>query len=120
MKKNETRTRFGPSPTGAMHIGNLRTALYAFLLARKNDGKFIVRIEDTDRERHEKGSIKKIIDALQWVGIEIDEGVYYDKNGKVVEKGECGPYFQSKRLDIYKKYIDVLIEKSYAYHCFLF
>lgn len=113
----ECRLRFAPSPTGFVHIGSLRTALYNYLFARKNNGKFILRIEDTDQTRFVKGSIENLIDSLEWAGIEYDEGVFVE-NGEVVEKGEYGPYIQSKRLDIYKGYVDELIEKEEAYYCF--
>ena len=114
---SECRLRFAPSPTGFVHIGSLRTALYNFLYARKNNGKFILRIEDTDQTRYVKGSIENLIESLEWAGIEYDEGVFLE-DGEVVEKGEYGPYIQSKRLDIYKKYVDELIEKEEGYHCF--
>lgn len=113
----ECRLRFAPSPTGFVHIGSLRTALYNYLFAKKNNGKFILRIEDTDQTRFVKGSIENLIDSLEWAGIEYDEGVFVE-NGEVVEKGEYGPYIQSKRLDIYKGYVDELIEKEEAYYCF--
>ncbi len=92
-------TRFAPSPTGFLHVGSLRTAIYAWLWARKNNGTFILRIEDTDKEREVAGSIKHIIESLGWLNID------YDK----------GPYKQSERLDIYKKYALKLIEKGCAY-----
>ena len=114
----EIRTRFAPSPTGAMHIGNLRTALYAYLIAKKNKGSFLVRIEDTDQTRYIEGSIEKIMQALEWSGIKNNEGVMLNKQNKTTEKGDFGPYFQSKRLDIYKEYIEKLIENGHAYYCF--
>lgn len=100
-------TRFAPSPTGFMHVGGVRTALFAYLFARKHNGKFILRIEDTDKEREVEGSIEHIIKSLNWLGIDYDEGP--DK------PGENGPYIQSKRLEIYRKYADKLIEKGLAY-----
>lgn len=114
----EVRTRFAPSPTGSVHVGNLRTALYAFLLARKENGKFLLRVEDTDQKRFVDGSLEKILDALEWGGIKIDEGVKYGENKEVIEEGEYGPYFQSKRLEIYQKYIKQLLDSGHAYHCF--
>lgn len=114
---SDIRVRFAPSPTGFLHIGGLRTALYNYLFARKNNGKFILRIEDTDRTRYVDGAIENLIDSLHWAGIEYDEGVFVE-DGKIVEKGEDGPYTQSQRLDIYKKYVDELIEKGMAYYCF--
>lgn len=109
--------RFAPSPTGYLHIGGLRTALYNYLYARHTGGKFILRIEDTDRERYVEGAIENLIASLKWAGIDYDEGVFVE-DGKIVSKGENGPYIQSERLDIYKKYVDELIEKGYAYYCF--
>lgn len=113
----EVRLRFAPSPTGYLHIGGLRTALYNHLFARHNEGKFILRIEDTDRTRYVEGAIENLIESLQWSGIEYDEGVFLE-DGKIVQKGEYGPYIQSERLDIYKKYIDQLVEDGHAYYCF--
>ena len=106
----EVRVRFAPSPTGYLHVGGLRTALYNYLFAKKNNGKFILRIEDTDQSRYVEGAVEKLIDSMKWVGLEYDEGP--DK------QGNCGPYFQSKRLDIYQKYIQELLNKKKAYHCF--
>ena len=114
---NKAVVRFAPSPTGYLHIGGLRTALYNFLYARHTGGKFILRIEDTDRERFVEGAIENLIASLKWAGIDYDEGVFVE-DGKIVSKGDNGPYIQSERLDIYKKYVDELIEKGYAYYCF--
>jgi len=100
-------TRFAPSPTGFMHVGGVRTALYAWAWARKNNGRFILRIEDTDKAREVAGSIPHIIESLKWLGIEWDEGVDIG--------GPHAPYLQSERLDSYKKYARILIEKGYAY-----
>jgi len=111
------RLRFAPSPTGYLHIGGLRTALYNYLFARHNNGKFILRIEDTDRTRYVDGAIENLIESLKWSGIEYDEGVFLE-DGKIVQKGEYGPYIQSERLDIYRKYVDELVEKGDAYYCF--
>ncbi|PAB57547.1 glutamate--tRNA ligase [Anaeromicrobium sediminis] len=111
------RVRFAPSPTGFVHIGSLRTALYNYLFAKKMGGKYILRIEDTDRTRLVEGAIENMIEALKWAGIEHDEGAML-RDGKIVEEGEFGPYTQSERLDIYTKYIDELLEKGHAYHCF--
>ncbi|MEA1926134.1 MAG: glutamate--tRNA ligase [Patescibacteria group bacterium] len=119
MNSNQNiRTRFAPSPTGPMHIGNLRTALYAYLVAKKNKGTFIIRIEDTDRARFAEDALEKILNALRWAGIRNDEGVILDNQNKIIEKGDYGPYFQSKRLDIYKKYSDKLRKQGTAYPCF--
>lgn len=104
------RTRFAPSPTGFMHIGNLRTGLYAYLFARHNGGKFILRIEDTDRERTVDGAVDMVYRTLKAAGIEYDEGP--DRDGGV------GPYVQSERASIYKKYAEELVERGGAYYCF--
>jgi glutamyl-tRNA synthetase len=100
-------TRFAPSPTGFMHVGGIRTALYAWLYARKHNGRFILRIEDTDKEREVAGAIPHIIESLTWLGIEWDEGV------------DCGgphaPYLQSERLALYRTYAEKLIAAGYAY-----
>ena len=106
----KVRTRFAPSPTGFMHIGNLRTAIFEYLLAKKYDGDFILRIEDTDQERKVDGAIEFIYDTLSLCGFKIDEG---PKN-----EGKYGPYIQSERKDIYKKYALELVEKGAAYYCF--
>lgn len=114
---NEVRVRFAPSPTGYLHIGGLRTALYNYLYAKRHNGKFVLRIEDTDQTRFVEGAIENLINSLHWAGVTYDEGVFI-KDHKLVECGDCGPYVQSKRLEIYRKYVDELIEKGYAYYCF--
>ncbi len=114
---SEFRLRFAPSPTGYLHIGGLRTALYNYLFAQKSGGKFILRIEDTDQTRFVEGAIENLIDSLEWSGVSYDEGVFIE-DGKVVQKGDYGPYIQSERLDIYKKYVDQLVESGHAYYCF--
>lgn len=106
----EIRVRFAPSPTGYLHVGGLRTALYNYLFAKKNNGKFILRIEDTDRNRYVEGAVENLIAALKWAGL------YYDEGPDV--GGEYGPYMQSQRLNIYKRYADELINKKHAYYCF--
>lgn len=100
-------TRFAPSPTGFMHVGGVRTALYAWLLAKKNNGQFILRIEDTDKEREIEGSIEHIQKSLKWLGLNWDQGPDIG--------GLHKPYIQSKRLELYKKYANILIEKGLAY-----
>ncbi|HCY76025.1 MAG TPA: glutamate--tRNA ligase [Ignavibacteriales bacterium] len=108
---NETpRVRFAPSPTGYLHVGGLRTALYNYLFAKRNNGTFVLRIEDTDRNRYVEGAVENLIKALNWAGLNYDEGPEVG--------GNSGPYLQSERLDIYKKYADELIEKGKAYYCF--
>ncbi|MEA2112866.1 MAG: glutamate--tRNA ligase [Patescibacteria group bacterium] len=114
----KVRVRFAPSPTGSIHIGNLRTALFAWLFTKKEQGSFIVRIEDTDRKRLEEDSLEKIFKTLKWANLGVDEGVYLDKDSKVFQKGDLGPYIQSERLEIYQKYIQELIEQGKVYHCF--
>ncbi len=111
------KTRFAPSPTGFLHVGGLRTALYAYLLAKKEGGNFVLRIEDTDQNRLVEGGIENIISALNWGGIKIDEGVDI-QDGKVLQKGGKGPYVQSERLEIYHSHVNELIEKNHAYYCF--
>lgn len=113
----EIRLRFAPSPTGYLHIGGLRTALYNHLFAKNNNGKFILRIEDTDQTRFVEGAIENLIESLHWSGVEYDEGVFIE-DGKIVQKGEYGPYIQSERLGLYKKYVEQLIESGHAYYCF--
>ena len=104
------RVRFPPSPTGYMHIGNVRTALFNYLFAKSRGGKLILRIEDTDKLRSKKEYEEDIVDGLKWLGIEWDEGPDIG--------GPYGPYRQSERLDIYKKYIDKLLKEDKAYYCF--
>ena len=104
------RTRFAPSPTGLLHVGGLRTALYNYIFAKQNQGEFILRIEDTDQSRKVGNADIKIIDALKYFNIEFDEGP--GKNEKY------GPYFQSERLTIYKKFYMQLVQDKKAYVCF--
>lgn len=113
----DTRVRFAPSPTGYVHIGSLRTALYDFLYAKGKQGKYILRIEDTDRSRFVEGALENLIKSLEWAGVKHDEGVFLE-NGKIVQKGNYGPYIQSERLDLYKEYINKLLDKGLAYRCF--
>lgn len=113
----EVRVRFAPSPTGYLHIGGLRTALYDYLFAKNKGGKYILRIEDTDKDRYVEGAIENLMDSLEWSGVMHDEGVFIE-NGKIVQKGDYGPYIQSERLDIYQKYIDQLLDDGKAYYCF--
>ncbi|HOJ09362.1 MAG TPA: glutamate--tRNA ligase [Clostridiales bacterium] len=108
--QNEVRTRFAPSPTGYMHIGNLRTALYGYLLSKKYGGKFILRIEDTDQERYVEGAVDVIYKTLKLAGLKHDEGPDIG--------GDYGPYVQSQRKNIYMEYAKKLIESGAAYYCF--
>ena len=118
--ERKTRVRFAPSPTGPLHMGGVRTALYNYLYAKKNGGDFIIRIEDTDSHRFVPGAEKYIIEALNWCGIIPDEGV--DENGNVVETASerhpHAPYRQSQRKSIYRKYAEQLIANGYAYYAF--
>lgn len=111
------RVRFAPSPTGYVHIGGLRTALYNYLFAKKNDGKYIMRIEDTDQTRYVEGALENLIEAMEWAGVQHDEGPFLE-DGAIVEKGDYGPYIQSDRLDIYKEHVQQLIDEGKAYYCF--
>lgn len=117
---SEVRVRFAPSPTGFLHIGGLRTALYNYLYAKKEGGSFILRIEDTDRTRIVEGAIEVLLNNLEWAGLSHNEGVFLDKDGSIYEKGDFGPYVQSDRVeaDVYQKYADQLIEEGKAYYCF--
>lgn len=110
MISNEIRVRFAPSPTGYLHVGGLRTALYNFLFARKNNGKFILRIEDTDRNRYVEGAIENLISTLKWAGLQYDEGPDIG--------GPYGPYIQSQRLELYQTKAKELIQAKKAYYCF--
>lgn len=110
MNNKKPRVRFAPSPTGALHIGGVRTALYNYLFARKHGGEFLLRIEDTDSQRLVKGAEEYIIKSLKWCGIEIDEGVSVG--------GPHAPYRQSERKDIYLQYANELISKGWAYYAF--
>ncbi len=118
--ERKTRVRFAPSPTGPLHMGGVRTALYNYLYAKQNGGDFILRIEDTDSHRFVPGAEEYIIEALRWCGIVPDEGV--DGNGKVVEvpteRHPHAPYRQSQRRGIYRRYAEQLIERGYAYYAF--
>jgi glutamyl-tRNA synthetase len=146
MKKNNIRVRFAPSPTGEMHIGSARTALFNFLFARHNKGKILLRIEDTDAKRYVPGSVERIIEDLNWLGIEFDEGPVIgnsnfkaqilnkiqNSKSKTINKnlklsagwriknsyGKYGPYIQSERLGLYQEYAQKLVEDDQAYYCF--
>lgn len=109
-KMQKIRTRFAPSPTGYMHIGNLRTALYSYLVTKHDGGDFILRIEDTDRQREVAGAIDIIYDVLNDTGLNYDEGP--------LKPGDVGPYIQSKRLEIYQEYAHKLVELKAAHYCF--
>ena len=110
MNNRKVRVRFAPSPTGPLHIGGVRTALYNYLFARQHGGELIFRIEDTDSQRFVKAAEDYIIESFKWLGIQFDEGVSYG--------GDKGPYRQSERREIYKKYVDQLLEEGKAYIAF--
>lgn len=106
----DIRVRFAPSPTGYLHIGGARTALFNYLFARKNGGKFILRVEDTDVERTVEDSAEKMMQAFTWLGLNWDEGP--------IVGGPAGPYYQSQRIHLYRKYADYLVNKGHAYKCY--
>ena len=110
MSERKVRVRFAPSPTGPLHIGGVRTALYNYLFAKQNGGDFIFRIEDTDSNRFVPGAEEYILESFRWLGIKFDEGVSFG--------GNYGPYRQSERRDIYKKYVQVLLDNGKAYMAF--
>jgi len=110
VKKELVRTRFAPSPTGELHIGGARTALFCYLWAKKNQGQFILRIEDTDTKRNQEEFVNNLYQDLLWLDIKPDESVF--------QLGDYGPYRQTQRLAIYKKYIQSLLAKKKAYYCF--
>lgn len=111
------RVRFAPSPTGYLHVGGLRTALYNYLFAKRHGGTFILRVEDTDRNRFVEGAIESLAQVMEMTGLVPDEGVFLE-DGTLTQKGDKGPYIQSERLDIYRQYADELIANDKAYHCF--
>ncbi|CEQ17385.1 glutamate--tRNA ligase [Paraclostridium sordellii] len=112
------RVRFAPSPTGFVHIGSLRTALYNYLFAKRMGGEYILRVEDTDRTRIVDGAIENMLEAMAWAGVNHTEGVVLGENKETTQVGEYGPYIQSERLDIYKDYIQQLLDSGKAYYCF--
>lgn len=116
--KTDIRVRFAPSPTGYLHVGGYRTALYNYLIAKQSGGKMILRIEDTDRTRLVEDAIENLVQALDWGGVACDEGVYLTAEGKVEQRGEYGPYIQSQRLPIYQEYVQKLLDQKDAYFCF--
>lgn len=109
-KEPKARLRFAPSPTGFLHLGNFRTVLFGYLLAKSLKGDFILRLEDTDQKREVEGALDKLVDILSWIGIDFDEGPHLG--------GPYGPYIQTQRLDIYNKHINLLLEQGKAYRCF--
>ncbi len=112
------KVRFAPSPTGYLHIGGLRTCLYDYLLAKKESGSYVLRIEDTDQGRLVDDATKKLIETLLDLGIVHDEGPFINEAGDIYQVGDAQPYIQSQRLDIYRQYVDQLVETGKAYYCF--
>ena len=110
MTESPVRVRFAPSPTGYLHVGGLRTALYNYLFAKKSSGRFVLRIEDTDRGRYVEGAVQNLIKTLKWAGLDFDEGPGAG--------GESGPYIQSERTELYRQHAEILLEKKAAYRCF--
>ena len=110
MSERKVRVRFAPSPTGPLHIGGVRTALYNYLFARQHNGELVFRIEDTDSNRFVPGAEDYILESFRWLGIKFDEGVSFG--------GNHGPYRQSERREIYKKYVQQLLEEGKAYYAF--
>jgi len=104
------RTRFAPSPTGYLHVGGLLAALFNYLFTRKNNGSFVLRIEDTDQSRFVEGAMEKLMDSLKWAGLSYDEGPDLG--------GDYGPYIQSQRLELYKEHAEILLKNGHAYYCF--
>src|SRR5438128_2249496 len=111
------RVRFAPSPTGFLHIGGARTALFNWLFARHHGGTFVLRIEDTDEVRSTEDSVRGILESMVWLGLDWDEGPTGEGSTTVV-KGDYGPYFQMQRLDKYRAACDELIQKDMAYPCY--
>ena len=105
------RLRFAPSPTGYLHIGGARTALFCWLLARRHGGTFILRVEDTDTERNTEAAVQAILDGMTWLGLTWDEGPGVG--------GDFGPYFQSQRGELYQQHVQQLMDEGKAYRCFL-
>jgi glutamyl-tRNA synthetase len=122
--ERQVKVRFAPSPTGALHIGGVRTALYNYLFARQHKGVMLLRIEDTDSTRFVPGAEEYILESLKWLGIEIDEGLRMAKGegpeakGEIESVGEHGPYRQSERREIYHQYVQQLLDSGHAYYAF--
>lgn len=117
-KKETVRTRFAPSPTGYVHIGNLRNALYCYLYAKKHNGQFLLRIEDTDQNRYVEDAVVKLIDTLHTFSLNYDEGPHVIEGSHIEDVGPHAPYIQSHRLEIYKKYAEQLVASGHAYYSF--
>ena len=113
------RVRFAPSPTGYLHVGGARTALFNYLFAKKHNGSFILRVEDTDQDRNQEQSLIPLLKSLKWLGLNWDEGLSLDKNNNITSKGLYAPYSQQDRLSIYKEKAMELIKTEKAYYCFM-
>ncbi len=111
------RVRFAPSPTGQLHVGSLRTALYNYLFAKKQGGVFVLRVEDTDQKRFVSGATENLVRILTEMGVHYDEGVFLE-DGILIQKGTMGPYIQSERLPLYQEYVQKLLDTDKAYYCF--
>ncbi|MBU2566323.1 glutamate--tRNA ligase [Patescibacteria group bacterium] len=118
MSQKRIRTRYAPSPTGYIHIGNVRTALYADFVAKQAKGDFLLRIEDTDQSRYVEGATESLCKTLKLLDLEPNEGVWLDDDGKIIQRGDHGPYIQSERKHIHQEYAKKLIEMDKAYYCF--
>jgi glutamyl-tRNA synthetase len=114
----KVRTRFAPSPTGFVHIGNFRTALFSHLWAKHNGGTSVLRIEDTDQSRQVDGAVEHLLEIMKTMGVEFDEGYYLKDDGTIDVRGEFGPYLQSERLELYHKHVTQLLDEKKAYYCF--
>eukprot|EP01117_Protostelium_nocturnum_P009457 TRINITY_DN3374_c0_g1_i1.p1 TRINITY_DN3374_c0_g1~~TRINITY_DN3374_c0_g1_i1.p1 ORF type:complete len:566 (-),score=181.56 TRINITY_DN3374_c0_g1_i1:1235-2932(-) len=119
-KGGTVRTRYAPSPTGSLHLGGLRTALYNYMFAKKHKGQFLLRIEDTDKSRQVEGSIQEIIDDLHWANLDYDQGPFKSSSSPSSSSSlpDCGPFVQSERIELYRKYSQELLNNEHAYHCF--
>ena len=115
----QVRVRFAPSPTGYLHVGGARTALFNYLFAKQYQGSFVLRVEDTDKNRHQEESLFPLLEHLKWLGLDWDEGPVLDNKGNLSEKGPYVPYRQKDRLSIYKKQALKLIQQGQAYYCFM-
>ena len=113
------RVRFAPSPTGYLHVGGARTALFNYLFAKRNQGSFIVRIEDTDQDRHQEDALLPLLESLKWLGLNWDEGPDFYAQKGLINKGPFAPYRQKDRLFIYKEKVQQLLNEGKAYYCFM-
>uniref|UniRef100_A0A915ICY2 Nondiscriminating glutamyl-tRNA synthetase EARS2, mitochondrial n=1 Tax=Romanomermis culicivorax TaxID=13658 RepID=A0A915ICY2_ROMCU len=115
---SQIRVRFAPSPTGYLHLGGLRTVVYNFLFAKANNGRFILRVEDTDRKRLVPDALENLVSILKWLNLQPDEGEGPGSAASAENAGDFGPYFQSQRLNLYKEQAQKLLDNGFAYRCF--